>query len=82
MSEVGGDGFGDEVEEVAVLPAAGFDGGEHRLHEATPSRALSAKREFPPNHRALTGIVGRFDPFHFEKGPPTLTVVMPPDGQR
>ena len=46
MGEVGGNGLGDEVEDAGVLLAAGFDCGEHRLHEAAPGRALRAKGNF------------------------------------
>ena len=80
MGEVGGNGLGDEVEDAGVLLAAGFDCGEHRLHEAAPGRALRAKGKFPPNHcmtqRALAGVIGRLDPFHFQKGPQAIAMTI------
>ena len=80
MGEVCGNGLGDKVEDARVLLAASFNGGEHRLHEPAPGRALCAKRELPPNHRvtqrALAGVVGRLDPFHFQKGPQAIAMII------
>lgn len=81
MVEVGVDGGGDEGEDIDGSLAAGFDDGQHGFHEAAAGFALSAERQFPPDHGvpqgALAGVVRRFDALHVDEGPQPLA--MPPE---
>ena len=78
--EFGVDCFGDEVEGIARLLAAGFNDGQHAFSEATAADALRAEREFSPDHcvtqRSLTGIVGRLDPFFIHERPEPVAMVI------
>ena len=73
MGEVGVDGGGEIVEDVAVLLAAGFDHCEHRFHKAAAAGALRAKGKLAPNdgvtQGALARVVGRLDPFLADESP-------------
>ena len=77
--EVGFDGLRDELEDVAVLLAAGFDGGQQRFHEAAAGSALRPERELPPDHgvteRPLRRVVRRFDAVHFQERPQPVAMV-------
>jgi len=65
--EVGMDGGGEIVEGAAALLAAGFDHGQHGLHETAAAGALRAEGKLAPDdgvtQRTLGCIVGRFDAF-------------------
>ena len=79
-SEVGLNGFGDEVEGAAFLLAAGFDDGEHRFDEAAAVGALRAERELSPDHGVtqgpLAGVVGRLDPLDANERPQPIAVIV------
>ena len=52
MDIVESGGGGHELKDAAGLLAAGFDGGQQHLGEATDLRALSAEAEFAPDETA------------------------------
>lgn len=62
MVEVGVDGGGDEGEDIDGSLAAGFDDGQHGFHEAAAGFALSAERQFPPDHGVPQGAAGWHGP--------------------
>ena len=79
MGEELSGGFGDKLEDVAGLLAAGFDDGEQCLDEAAAFRTLGAEAEFAPDdrrtERAFAGVVRGFDPFVVEERPQPVAVL-------
>ena len=55
---LGFEGGGQDIEDIAVLLAAGFDDGEQGLDEAAAGVALGAEREFAPDHGVAQDLFG------------------------
>ena len=58
MVVLGFEGGREEVEDIAILLAAGFDDGQQGLDEAAARGALSAEGEFAPDHGVAQDLFG------------------------
>ncbi len=80
MSETSFNGGRDESEGVATLLATALDHRQHRLDETAAARALSSKRQLPPDHRmtqrTLARIVRRLNPFVPQKHPQPFAMLV------
>ena len=77
---MGSDGFGDVLEDVAALLAAGLGDGQQGLDESASGGALRAEAQFPPDdgvtQAPLGGVVRRFDAIDIQKRPQPVAMAV------